>query len=97
MKTIVIQNRNTAACMSPTGMHVDCSAPLRAAHVDRRPCVLHFTYSIGGGGAEAMLVNLVENLDSNQFRSVVVAINARPWPQAGYMTLRRRPSSTGRP
>lgn len=46
---------------------------------DRRPTVLHFTYSIGGGGAEAMLMNLAESLDPAQFRSVVVAINARPW------------------
>jgi glycosyltransferase involved in cell wall biosynthesis len=46
---------------------------------DRRPVVLHFTYSIGGGGAEAMLMNLAESLDPAQFRTVVVAINARPW------------------
>jgi glycosyltransferase involved in cell wall biosynthesis len=46
---------------------------------DRRPVVLHFTYSIGGGGAEAMLMNLAESLDPAQFRSVVVAINAKPW------------------
>ena len=82
MKTIVIQQRDAAAFMPTSGMNVDCRAPLRAAQVDRRPTVLHFTYSTGGGGAEAMLVNLVENLDPNRFRSVVVAVNARPWPQA---------------
>ena len=42
--------------------------------------MLHFAYSIGGGGAEAMLMNLAESLDPAQFRSVVVAINAKPWP-----------------
>ena len=82
MKTIFIQQRDSAVFMPTTGMNVNCSAPLRAAHVDRRPTVMHFTYSTGGGGAEAMLINLVENLDPNRFRSVVVAVNARPWPQA---------------
>ena len=53
--------------------------PMPVLARDRRPVVLHFTYSIGGGGAEAMLMNLAESLDPAQFRSVVVAINARPW------------------
>jgi glycosyltransferase involved in cell wall biosynthesis len=53
--------------------------PLPAPVRDRRPVVLHFAYSIGGGGAEAMLMNLAESLDPAQFRTVVVAINARPW------------------
>lgn len=52
---------------------------LPAPACDKRPTVLHFTYSIGGGGAEAMLMNLAESLDPAKFRSVVVAINARPW------------------
>lgn len=82
MKTIVIQQRDSAVFMPTAGLNENSRAPLRAAHVDRRPTVLHFTYSTGGGGAEAMLVNLVENLDPNRFRSVVVAVNARPWPQA---------------
>lgn len=50
-----------------------------APALDRRPVVLHFAYSIGGGGAEAMLMNLAETLDPAQFRTVVVAMNARPW------------------
>ncbi|WP_395753056.1 glycosyltransferase [Prosthecobacter sp.] len=52
---------------------------LPAPALDRRPVVLHFSYSIGGGGAEAMLMNLAESLDPAKFRSVVVAINAKPW------------------
>ena len=52
---------------------------LPAPAIDQRPVVLHFAYSIGGGGAEAMLMNLAESLDPAQFRTVVVAINARPW------------------
>lgn len=50
-----------------------------AAH-DRRPAVLHFIHTIGGGGAEAMLMNLAESLNPARFRSVVVAVNGRPWP-----------------
>lgn len=47
---------------------------------DQRPTVLHFIHSISGGGAEAMLQNLAVSLDPARFRSVVVAINATPWP-----------------
>ncbi len=47
---------------------------------DKRATILHFIFNLGGGGAEAMLMNLVESLDPAQFRSVVVAINAKPWP-----------------
>ncbi len=54
--------------------------PFPAQSRDRRPTVLHFAYSIGGGGAEAMLMNLATTLDPARFRSVVVAVNARPWP-----------------
>lgn len=48
---------------------------------DRRTVVLHFAYTIGGGGAEAMLMNLAETLDPARFRTVVVAVNMRAWPQ----------------
>lgn len=47
---------------------------------DQRPAVLHFVHGIGGGGAEAMLINLAETLDPDRFRSIVVAVNAKPWP-----------------
>jgi glycosyltransferase involved in cell wall biosynthesis len=47
---------------------------------DTRPTILHYTFHLGGGGAEAMLMNLVEKLDPKWFRSVVVAVNTRPWP-----------------
>lgn len=53
--------------------------PLPALVRDQRPVVLHFAYSLGGGGAEAMLVNLAESLDPAQFRTVVVAVNASLW------------------
>lgn len=82
MKTIVIQHRDSAVLMPLAGLETNRPAQPYEASVDRRPCIMHFTYSTGGGGAEAMLVNLVENLDSSRFRSVVVAVNARPWPQA---------------
>jgi len=83
MKTIVIQNRDAALLsMSFMGHAVKSPASELVGSRDRRPTVLHFIYSIGGGGAEAMLVNLVEAFDNTRFRTVVVAINARPWPQA---------------
>lgn len=36
--------------------------------------VLHFTPSVGGGGAEAMLCNLVEAMSGGPWRNVVVAV-----------------------
>jgi len=36
--------------------------------------VLHFTPSVGGGGAEAMLCNLVEAMQGGPWRTVVVAV-----------------------
>ena len=50
------------------------------ARRDSRRTVLHFTPSIGGGGAEAMLGNLLENMHGGPWRNVVVAVDARPWP-----------------
>ena len=80
MRTITLCTSDTLQL--PIRQSVSAFVPER--HVasstrDRRPVVLHFTYSIGGGGAEAMLMNLAESLDPAQFRSVVVAINAKPW------------------
>lgn len=82
MKTITLASSDTMLLPSPLLPRV--SVPARslpaASSCDRRPVVLHFAYTIGGGGAEAMLMNLTESLDPTQFRSVVVAVNARPWP-----------------
>ena len=80
MRTITLGTSDTLQL--PIRQSVRAFVPersLAAPARDRRPVVLHFTYSIGGGGAEAMLMNLAESLDPAQFRSVVVAINARPW------------------
>jgi glycosyltransferase involved in cell wall biosynthesis len=49
---------------------------------DTRPTVLHFIYSISGGGAETMMRNLVRGLDRTQWRVVVVAMQAKAWPAA---------------
>ncbi len=38
--------------------------------------VLHFTPSVGGGGAEVMLCNLVKEMRGGPWRNVVVAVNA---------------------
>lgn len=56
------------------------SLPANTRARDERPTVLHFIHTIGGGGAEAMLITLAASLDPERFRSVVVAINAAPWP-----------------
>lgn len=56
------------------------SLPASALVRDQRPTVLHFIHTLGGGGAEAMLQNLAVSLDPTRFRSVVVAIQATPWP-----------------
>jgi glycosyltransferase involved in cell wall biosynthesis len=42
--------------------------------------VLHITPSIGGGGAEAMLANLAATLDPLQWRTVIVVVDGRRWP-----------------
>ena len=46
----------------------------------RPPKVLHITPSIGGGGAEAMLCNLVQAMHDSAWHSVVIAINGTAWP-----------------
>lgn len=40
--------------------------------------VLHFTPSVGGGGAEAMLCNLVAEMSGGPWRNVVVAVKTGP-------------------
>jgi len=52
----------------------------QAAGAGRRT-VLHFTPSIGGGGAEAMLVNLVLAMDGARWRRIVVVVNGSAWPE----------------
>ena len=48
--------------------------------------VLHFTPSVGGGGAEAMLCNLVEVMSGGPWRNVVVAVKTgTPGCQAARM------------
>lgn len=80
MRTITLDTTNTLQLpirQTARAFVATHSAPVQAS--DQRPVVLHFAYSIGGGGAEAMLMNLAESLDPARFRTVVVAVNARPW------------------
>lgn len=49
---------------------------------DPRKTVLHLTPSIGGGGAEAMLCNLVTSMDPTVWRTVIIAVDGRRWPEA---------------
>lgn len=80
MKTITLPTTNTLQLPLQQPVRAFVAArTMPAPAIDQRPVVLHFAYSIGGGGAEAMLMNLAESLNPAQFRTVVVAINARPW------------------
>lgn len=80
MKTSTLRTTNTLQLPIQQPLRAFVAArSLPAPALDQRPVVVHFAYSIGGGGAEAMLMNLAESLDPAQFRTVVVAINARPW------------------
>lgn len=54
----------------------------------RQRCVLHITPSIGGGGAETMLCDLVAHMRPGAWRSAVVAVDGRPWPDRAAL-LRR--------
>lgn len=52
---------------------------VQAAERERKT-VLHFTPSIGGGGAEAMLVNLVLSMDPARWRRIIV-VNGAALPE----------------
>lgn len=43
--------------------------------------LVHFIAAPGGGGAEAMLGNLVARMDRSQWRTVVIVMDGRAWPQ----------------
>ncbi|MEZ5385770.1 MAG: glycosyltransferase [Prosthecobacter sp.] len=80
MRTITLANTNAPALPKWRLQQASVPAFTSAAAADSRPTVMHFIHGIGGGGAESMLVSLAEVLDPARFRTVVVAINARPWP-----------------
>lgn len=81
MKTITLGSIHAPALPSLQRLRAFTPAlPPAAPAVDARPVVLHFIHGIGGGGAESMMVNLAATLDPARFRSVVVAVSARPWP-----------------
>lgn len=46
-----------------------------------RKTVLHFIAAPGGGGAEAMLRNLVTAMDASRWRTLVVVVDGRAWPE----------------
>jgi glycosyltransferase involved in cell wall biosynthesis len=46
-----------------------------------RPCITHFIHTPGGGGAEAMLQNLVARHDRQLWRCVVICLDGAAWPQ----------------
>lgn len=80
MRTITLQSSDPGLLPATVPEPEEPAAQAVAGGVDRRAVVLHFAYTIGGGGAEAMLMNLAQSLSPKRFRTVVVTINARPWP-----------------
>lgn len=80
MRTITLSARDAPVLPSRQSPRVLVPVQASSAAADQRPAVLHFVHGIGGGGAEAMLINLAETLDPGRFRSIVVAVNAKPWP-----------------
>lgn len=59
---------------------------MNEASTSRAGTVLHFTPSVGGGGAEAMLCNLVDAMSGGPWRNVVVAVKTgTPGCQAARM------------
>lgn len=47
-----------------------------------RRTIVHFIAAPAGGGAEAMLANLVSAMDGSRWRTVILVMDGRPWPQA---------------
>lgn len=79
-------DRSTPVASSPLGRsRTQPGAPpkiITAERRDPRLTLLHFTPSIGGGGAEAMLGNLVAVMDTSLWRTFVIVVDGRPWPEA---------------
>jgi len=54
--------------------------------VAEAPCqartIVHFISSPGGGGAEAMLLNLVSAMDQKTWKTVVIVVDGRAWPES---------------
>lgn len=44
--------------------------------------VVHFIGTPGGGGAEAMLLNLISAMDQVAWRTAVIVVDGRAWPEA---------------
>jgi glycosyltransferase involved in cell wall biosynthesis len=44
--------------------------------------IVHFISSPGGGGAEAMLLNLVSAMDQKAWKTVVIVVDGRAWPES---------------
>ena len=44
--------------------------------------VVHFISTPGGGGAEAMLLNLVSAMDQEAWKTVVIVVDGRAWPES---------------
>lgn len=58
--------------------------PSKEATVSLRQArtVVHFISTPGGGGAEAMLLNLVSAMDQEAWKPVVIVVDGRAWPES---------------
>jgi len=59
--------------------HLKADAPTAAMPQVRT--IAHFIAAPGGGGAEAMLRNLVATMNTASWRNVVIVMNGQPWPR----------------
>jgi glycosyltransferase involved in cell wall biosynthesis len=72
-------NRDTSAKSGQTGYYELSSEHFATSPVPRLHTVAHFIASPGGGGAEAMLRNLVGAMNREHWRTVVIVMDGRPW------------------
>ena len=75
---------NTMATLAPERSAAASPPTLRERPFpgSSKPTLLHFIASVDGGGAEALLRNLVARMNRRRWRVVIVALDARPWPEA---------------
>lgn len=55
--------------------------PTAAPSMHSPQTLVHFIGAPGGGGAEAMLRNLVSAMDATRWRTVVIVMDGRAWPE----------------
>lgn len=80
----VVQSAKSEASSGPVAadtLEAGTRSEAAPAGLSRRFTVAHFIAAPGGGGAEAMMRNLVRAMDPGCWRSVVIVMDGRPWPR----------------